>query len=44
MIHRTNSEGGASSAGSSPKIWRISSAIRKPFRSSNKDDKNWTVR
>ncbi|KAK1237123.1 hypothetical protein MKX07_006002 [Trichoderma sp. CBMAI-0711] len=42
MIHRTNSEGGASSTGSSPKIWRIPAAIRKPFRSSNKDDKNWT--
>ncbi|KAL7947532.1 hypothetical protein V8C42DRAFT_318052 [Trichoderma barbatum] len=45
MIHRTNSEGGASSSGSSQKIWRFPSAIRNKFGSisgSSKDDKNWT--
>ncbi|EHK17267.1 uncharacterized protein TRIVIDRAFT_66211 [Trichoderma virens Gv29-8] len=45
MIHRTNSEGGASSSGSSQKIWRFPSAIRSKFGSisgSSKDDKNWT--
>ncbi|KAL7934642.1 hypothetical protein V8C35DRAFT_33538 [Trichoderma chlorosporum] len=44
MIHRTNSEGGASSSGSSQKIWRFS-AIRNKLGSisgSSKDDKSWT--
>ncbi|KAH6604415.1 hypothetical protein Trco_007861 [Trichoderma cornu-damae] len=44
MIHRTNSEGGASSSGSAQKIWRIPSALRKfgSISGSSKDDKNWT--
>ncbi|KAL7793718.1 hypothetical protein V8C37DRAFT_84343 [Trichoderma ceciliae] len=42
-IHRTNSEGGASSSGSSPKLWRIPSALRKfgSISGSGKEDKNW---
>lgn len=47
MIHRTNSEGGASSSGSSQKIWRFPSAIRSKFGSisgASKDDKSYTVR
>ncbi|QYT00351.1 hypothetical protein H0G86_007437 [Trichoderma simmonsii] len=45
MIHRTNSEGGASSSGSSQKIWRFPSAIRSKFGSisgASKDDKSYT--
>lgn len=43
-MHRTNSEGGASSTASSQR-WRISSAFRKigSISGSSKDDKNATV-
>lgn len=44
MMHRTNSEGGASSTASSQR-WRIPSALRKfgSISGSGKDDKNATV-
>lgn len=44
VMHRTNSEGGASSTASSQR-WRISSALRKfgSISGSSKDDKNATV-